>query len=60
MSDRIKELEEALEDARLFARYIYSLGSPDCEVYKNELISSSTLSLDRISKVLDIDDRTNH
>ena len=51
---RIKELETALEDARLFANLVECWGRTDCEIYKPELKASADLALERIESVLPI------
>lgn len=52
---RIKELEDALEDVKLFVSWIECLGRTECEVYKQELKSSADEVLERINKALNKD-----
>jgi len=51
---RIAELENALEDAKIFANYIECLGRTNCEIYKHELKSSAYLSLSRIDSAIGV------
>lgn len=52
LNSRIKRLENALEDARLFAVFVESLGRSEREIYKQELKSSADSSLTRIDMAL--------
>lgn len=50
------ELEYALEDARLFANVVECWGRSDCEIYKHELKHSADLAIERINKVIPVND----
>jgi len=51
---KLVELTNALEEAKAFAIWVEVLGRTDCEIYKHELKASADISIERISKVLDI------
>jgi len=51
-AERAEALEYALENTKLFAIWVESLGSPDCEIYKHELKISADFTIERIEKAL--------
>ena len=49
-----ERLRLALEDAKLFAKWVECLGRTDCEIYKHELKSAADLAIERIDAALDV------
>lgn len=47
-----KDLQDALEEAKVFAEWVELLSKPDVEVYKSEMSHCASLSISRIEKAL--------